>query len=92
MAKDKSVKVCGCPWDVCSHRSDCRLKRRGGVMTKSLPVHRAVLDEGGLRELLKGKVVRLRTADDHLVELILSDIGFDRLVFALADAVKPEGS
>lgn len=48
---------------------------------------RVVMDEGGFRALVKGSVVRLRTADGALVELILSDIGFGRIVSAVNEAI-----
>lgn len=55
---------------------------------RDLWAHRVVLDEGGFRALVRGEVVRLRTADDHYVELILSDIGWGRMEKALVDALK----
>lgn len=54
---------------------------------RGLRAHRVALDEEGFRALVRGEVVRLRTADDHLVELILSDIGFGRMVDAVNAAI-----
>jgi hypothetical protein len=48
---------------------------------------RVRLDEAGFRELVAGKVVRLVTTDGTGVELILADIGFDRMELALTDAI-----
>lgn len=50
-------------------------------------VGRVALDEEGFRKLVRGEVVELRTADDHRVELILSDIGFGRMVDAVNEAI-----
>lgn len=55
---------------------------------RGLWAHRAVLDEDAFRKLVRGEVVKLRTADDHYVELILSDIGWGRMEKALVDALK----
>lgn len=46
-----------------------------------------VLDEAGFCLLVKGKVVRVVAADGHLVEFILSDIGFDRMLSAVHEAL-----
>lgn len=45
------------------------------------------LDEAGFRALVKGEVVRLRAADGRVVELIFQDIGFDRMLAAVNEAI-----
>lgn len=49
--------------------------------------HRVVLDEAGFCLLVKGKVVRVVAADGHLVEFILSDIGFYQMLAAVHEAM-----
>jgi hypothetical protein len=48
---------------------------------------RVRLDEKEFRQLVAGKVVRLESAKGEIVEMILADIGWDRMEFALTDAV-----
>jgi hypothetical protein len=47
---------------------------------------RFALDEKQFRQLVKGQVLRLTALDGTLVEIILSDIGFDRMTFAVLAA------
>ena len=50
-------------------------------------VIRVRLEEADFRQLVAGKVVRLMSARGEVVEVILADIGFSRMSFALTDAV-----
>lgn len=61
-------------------------------MSKAIATVRVALDETAFRALVKGEVARLRaSADDRVVEvqLILSDIGWERMAGALRDAMAP---
>jgi hypothetical protein len=54
-----------------------------------LPPHapwRLVLNEEAFRELVAGKVVKLMTTTNTPIELILSDIGWERMFSAIRDA------
>lgn len=53
------------------------------------PVIRAVIDEAAFRDLVAGRVATLRTADGGRVEIILSDIGWSRMLLAI-DAARGE--
>jgi hypothetical protein len=47
-----------------------------------------VLDEEAFRELVAGKVVKLMTTTNTPLELILSDIGWSRMLQAIDDAMR----
>jgi hypothetical protein len=49
---------------------------------------RFALDEKQFRQLVKGQVLRLTAHDGTEIEIILSDIGFDRMVLAVLDGEK----
>lgn len=50
---------------------------------------RARIDEQAFRELVAGRVAKLETSDgdDLTVEVILADVGWDRMVDAVTDAM-----
>ena len=50
--------------------------------------NRIVLDESDFRDLVKGKVV---TNEARWTAIILSDIGFERMVHALVEAMAERG-
>lgn len=50
-------------------------------------VIRVVIDEKDFRQLVAGKVARLISANGEVVEVIIADIGWSRMSFALTDAV-----
>lgn len=52
------------------------------------PPLRVVLDEADFRALVSGQVVATQTATGRLVQIILSDIGWDAMDRALTDAVR----
>jgi len=54
-----------------------------------LPPIRVRLDELTFRQLVAGEVVRLVAARGESVELILADIGFDKMLDAI-DAVRDD--
>jgi hypothetical protein len=49
---------------------------------------RLILDEEAFRELVAGKVVELMTTTNTPIELILSDIGWSRMLIAIEDAMR----
>lgn len=51
------------------------------------PVIRVRIDEADFRQLVAGKVARLVSAKGEVIEVILADIGFDRMEIALTTAV-----
>jgi hypothetical protein len=56
-------------------------------MTQRPPI-RIVLDEEAFRALVAGAVASFPTLGDRNVEIILSDIGFDRMLIAVEDAIE----
>jgi hypothetical protein len=48
------------------------------------PLH-VLIDEDGFKDLIAGKILSLKTVDDHQVLVALADIGIDRIVAAVLD-------
>jgi hypothetical protein len=53
---------------------------------------RLALDEAAFRDLVAGNVVKLRTTTNLSVELLLSDIGWSRMLTAVEDAIRTAGA